>query len=92
MSLNRFLGPAWTKARLEAELAQVQADIAAGKQTIDGRSGEAMIRSLPDMSLDTRYRQILKALHILDPTTYPIEDITPDSATRMVFGSASTAT
>lgn len=87
MSFNPFIGLSQT--RLESELAQAQSDLLAGKATIDARSGEVMIRSQPDISLQQRIRLILRALNLIDPQTYPADQISPDSQTRIVFNSSS---
>jgi hypothetical protein len=75
------------RKRLEAELAQAQSDLMAGKATVRAGSGEILIQSQTEISLRERIRMILAALNKLDPETYPLDQITPASATKIVFNS-----
>ena len=83
MAFNPFIG--LTKTRLETELRQAQSDLLAGKATIRAGSGEILIQSSVDVSLQQRIRQIYRALSLLDPTTYPADQISPTSQTKISF-------
>ena len=86
MAFNPFIG--LSQERLETELRQAQSDLLAGKATIQAGSGEIMIRSQTDVSLQQRIRAILKALNRIDPNTYPAADISPVQQTKISFNSA----
>lgn len=83
MAFNPFIG--LSQERLEAELAQAQSDLLAGKATVQVGSGDIMIRSQPEQSLNERIRLILAALNKLDPENYPASLVTPATSTKIVF-------
>lgn len=85
MAFNYFIG--WNQQDLEAELRSAQEDLAAGKATIAAQGGDSRIASQIDSSAQERIKLILKALNKLDPTTYPIADITAITKTRASFTS-----
>lgn len=73
------------RTRLEDELAKCQREFAAGKTTISAGAGDVNKGSQREISITTRMQQIYLALYELDPDTYPIEDITPDTQTKLSF-------
>jgi len=83
MALNYFIG--WTQSELELELRAAQEDLAAGKATISAGAGDANTASRIEKSCEERIRMILQALNKLDPDTYPLDQITPISETRIAF-------
>lgn len=84
MAFNPFIGQ--QQSDLEAALKLAQADLMAGRATIRAKSGDIMLDSQVDTSLQERIRLILKALNLLDPATYPIDQISMATQTRAVFG------
>jgi hypothetical protein len=70
---------------LEAELANAQAEYAEGKTLVQASGGDASASKQVSMSLERRIQQILKALYLLDPVTYPAEDVIPVRVTRASF-------
>jgi hypothetical protein len=81
--MNYFIGK--SQAWLEAELAKAQADFASGKTTTSVSAGDASSGKQSMMSLERRIQQILKALFLLDPVTYPAVDVIPNRMTRASF-------
>lgn len=81
--LNPFIG--MDQPTLEAALTAAQADLAAGKTVIEAEVPGIRSRNQLDLSPIERIRLILKALNILDPITYPIDQISPSNITRAVF-------
>jgi hypothetical protein len=67
--VNYFIGK--TQAWLEAELAKVQEDLAAGKTLVSWGAGESNAVNVRQMSLQTRFDHLYRALHELDPDNYP---------------------
>jgi hypothetical protein len=82
-ALNYFIGK--SQPWLEAELAKAQAEYAEGKTLVQASGGDASASKQVSMSLERRIQQILKALYILDPVTYPAEDVIPVRVTRASF-------
>jgi hypothetical protein len=83
MAFNPFLGK--SQEWLETELSNAQRDFSRGKATVGATSADMSIRSEVEISLTQRIQLILRALNRIDPTTYPIEQISPISATKAVF-------
>ena len=83
MALNYFLG--WAKKDLEAALRLAQEDLAAGKDTTSAGAGDAHVSSKIEMTPQARIEMILKALNVLDPETYPIDQITAIRQARVAF-------
>ncbi len=83
MALNYFIG--WSQGDLEAELRAAQEDLAAGKVLTQNRAGEAGSSSQVDQSAQQRIQLILKALNLLDPETYPLDQVTAVTTTRACF-------
>ena len=81
--MNYFIGK--SQAWLETELDKCQADYAAGKTTVSVSAGDATTGKQVSMSLERRMQQILKALHILDPVTYPASSVIPQRQTKAAF-------
>lgn len=81
--MNYLIGQ--SQAQLEAELAKAQADFLAGKTTISVSAGDANTSKQVNMSIERRIQQILKALHILDPDTYPASSVIPNRQTKAAF-------
>jgi hypothetical protein len=68
-AINYFIGK--TQAWLEAELAIVQEDIAAGKTLVSWGAGESTAVNVRQVSLQTRWEMLYRALNELDPDNYP---------------------
>lgn len=83
MAINYFIG--WDQEDLETELRAAQEDLAAGKATTEGRAGDVTSRSQMEQSCQQRIKLLLKALNALDPETYPIDQVTAITATRVCF-------
>jgi len=81
--LNYFIGK--SQPWLEAELAKAQAEYAEGKTLVQASGGDASASKQVSMSLERRIQQILKALYLLDPVTYPADDVIPVRVTRASF-------
>ncbi len=79
----------WSQSDLESALEKAQEDLAAGKMTTGAGDGTVMVKNSIDARPETRIRRILLALNKLDPTTYPISQITPITVTRVIFSSRS---
>ena len=82
-ALNYFIGK--SQAWLEAELAKAQAEYAEGKSLVQASGGDASASKQLAMSLERRIQQILRALHLLDPATYPADSVIPVRQTRASF-------
>ena len=85
MAFNPFLGRSQTL--LESDLAKCQADLAAGKTVIRADVPGISVYSQIEITITERIRQILVALNKVDPTTYPLDQISPASTTRVIFNS-----
>lgn len=81
--MNYLIGQ--SQASLEAELAKAQSDFMAGKTTVNVSAGDASSGKQVVMSIERRIQQILKALHILDPVTYPSASVIPNRQTKAKF-------
>lgn len=71
--MNVFTG--WTQAQLESALADVQQEIATGTTIVKTDADGVSVEMNYNMSPQARMRLILKALHRLDPVTYPARDV-----------------
>jgi len=85
MAYNPFIG--WSQDDLETALRAAQTDLAAGKSTSGAGDGTVMVKNSIDIRPAERVRLILLALNKLVPSAYPIEDITPITQARVIFGS-----
>lgn len=83
MAYNPFIG--WGREDLERELRSAQEDLAAGSSSIKATAGDVISEARVDKSPEARIKLLLLALNRLDPTTYPIADITPIDRTRVTF-------
>lgn len=83
MAFNPFIG--WSREDLESELRSAQEDYAAGKSNTRTGAGDVMSESKTDTSTIGRIKQLLKALHAIDPVAYRIADITAIDRTKGVF-------
>ena len=83
MAINYFMG--WTESELLEELVAAQEDLAAGKSTTEARAGEVGNRSQVEQSAQQRIKLLLKALNAINPTDYPIDQVTAVTATRVCF-------
>lgn len=81
--MNYYIGK--SQAWLEAELEKAQAEFAAGKVVTGASAGDASTNKQVSMSLERRIQQILKALHLLDPDTYPAESVIPNQQVKAQF-------
>jgi len=83
MPLNIFIGK--SKAWLEAQLASAQADAASGKTTTSVTTTDLSTSKSVQADISTRIEQLLWALYLLDPVTYPLASVRRISRTRAVF-------
>lgn len=83
MALNKYLG--WSQSELETLLREIQEDNAAGKATIQAGAGDASSSSRVEKSNDQRMNEVLYALFVLDPDTYPAASIRSITQTRATF-------
>jgi hypothetical protein len=81
--VNYFIGK--SQVWLEAELAKAQAEYAEGKSLVQASGGDASASKQLAMSLERRIQQILRALYLLDPATYPADSVIPVRQTRASF-------
>ena len=81
--MNYFIGK--SQAWLEAELAKAQAEYAEVKSLVQASGGDASASKQLAMSLERRIQQILRALYLLDPATYPADSVIPVRQTRASF-------
>jgi len=81
MALNLFLGK--SQEWLEAQLALAQEDFAAGSAMTKAEAGDARTETETNVSSVERIKQLLKALHAIDPDTYPLDQITAIDRTRI---------
>lgn len=83
MAINYFVG--WSQKDLEAELRAAQEDLAAGKSLIASRAGDVGTNSQIAESAQNRIKMLLAALNKIDPTNYPVADITAITSSRACF-------
>ena len=83
VAYNPFVGK--TQAWLEARLEEAQADLAAGKSTVSAGEGNVQFSKLVHQSPSERIAMLLRALNVLDPTTYPLSNITRVTRTVAVY-------
>lgn len=89
MAFNPYLGR--SQDQLEADLAKAQADLAAGKQVIRADVPGISVYNQVEITILERIRQILRALNVLAPSQYPLDQITPTRATRAIFNTTPTS-
>jgi hypothetical protein len=83
VAFNPFIGR--DQAWLEERLRDTQDEIAGGMSTISGGLGEAQFGRIMTIGPTQRLTLLLQALNSLDPTTYPIDDITVPTRTVMTY-------
>jgi hypothetical protein len=81
--LNYFVGQSveW----LEAQLQQVQEDLAAGKTLIQWGAGDSSGIRKVQLTPQYRFQLLYYALSQLDPDTYPVAAQVPRNRTKAVF-------
>jgi len=84
MAWNPFIGK--DRKWLEAELAAAQRDLSAGKMTIRAADGNVLVQSEVNTRAEERIRRLLLALNKIAPDDYPIDQITPITTAKAVFG------
>lgn len=85
MPMNYFLGR--SQDWLEKQLRLQQQNLALGKTTTAVGAGDTHSGSAVQIGTVECIRMILAALSILDPATYPPEQVTPVTETRVTFRS-----
>lgn len=83
MPFNPFIGR--DQAWLEARLVEAQDEMASGKSTISANLGEASFGRIMTVGPMERMKMILAALNLLNPTKYPIEQISAPTRTTATF-------
>jgi len=83
MAINYFIG--WEQEDLERELRAAQEDLAAGKSMIQSSAGDAEGRFMREASITERIKALLKALNVVDPATYPIDQISAITVTKVAL-------
>ena len=86
MAFNPFIGMVQTD--LETALQSAQADLLAGKSTIAAQSGSVGIKSQIAISPQRRVELILRALNLLAPLQYPIDQVVITDNVRIAFSPA----
>jgi hypothetical protein len=91
MARRKFFFPGKTvqeqKKLLEAALAEVQEEILSGKVNTEFGGADTNFKAVIDSKLspERRRNMILADLSILDPATYPTDDVTPVRVTSARF-------
>lgn len=83
MAFNPFIG--WSQAELEEALEAAQEDYSRGKTLSSIGSGDANSSKTIQMDALQRIKAILKALNVIDPTTYPSDSIHEVRRTQVLF-------
>ena len=83
MAFNPFIG--MLQADLETALAAAQQDLLAGKSTIAAQSGSVGVKSQIAISPQRRVELILRALNLLNPGEYPIDQTVITDNVRVAF-------
>ena len=81
MAINYFIGQ--TQESLETQLAAAQEELATGKHAASVSVGESSFTFEQELSLTKKIEMLLRALNLLDPDTYPIDQITPTTRARI---------
>lgn len=82
MAVNYFAGK--SKTWLETELAKAQAELAAGKTSNSGSSGDVAFSKQIQIKIKERIESLLYALYLIDPDTYPATSAIRVSRTKLV--------
>jgi hypothetical protein len=85
MAFNPFVG--WTESELLAARRKVQDEIAEGGALTSGGAGGTSFGRAPQYSALTRLRMIQRALYVINPTTYPLANLQPQSEMPSFFRS-----
>lgn len=75
MARNYFLG--WAEAELLVARRAAQDELVAGASIASVSGGDTTISQAQQIGILTRLDMIEQALNAIDPTTYPLADITP---------------
>lgn len=79
--MNPFIGQ--SQETLEAWLREAQEDLAAGKTITSAGAGDTRFDNQVSGSPEKRIEQLLRALNLLDPVTYPATEIRRATRTRI---------
>lgn len=83
MAFNPYLGR--PKEQLLADLAYQQDNLAANKSIVSNGVGETHKSERLNKSIEATIAQILRALNVLDPANFPIDQVTMTNRTRVTF-------
>lgn len=83
MAFNPFVG--WTESELLTERRKIQEEIAAGGPIVSAGAGDVNSSRQTQFGAIQRLGLIMRALHILDPDTYPLTDL-PRTRSVAVMG------
>lgn len=73
MAFNPFTG--WTEAQLLTQRTAIQEEIAAGGSIVSASAGDVNSQRQTQLGAITRLSLVMRALHALDPDTYPLTDL-----------------
>ena len=79
MARNIFVGR--SQAWLETQLKLAQADYAAGKMVTSYGEADVNVGKMEIVKIEDRIDQLLYALHLIDPGTYPATSIRRQTVT-----------
>ncbi len=82
MAFNPLKG--WTEAELLVERRKIQEEILAGSQLQSSSAGDVSTSSIIQEGPYRRLGMVNKALHLLDPDAYPLEDVPVTRAVAVV--------
>jgi hypothetical protein len=85
MAFNPFAG--WTEAELLVARRNAQNEIAEGGTLTSGGAGGTSFGRAPQFSAMARLRLIQRSLNVINPTTYPLADLQPQSEMPSFFRS-----
>ncbi len=83
MAINYLIGR--TQEDLERALAEAQNDLMAGRAIVQTGAGDTSSQSSMEKKCEDRIKIILKALHVIDPDKYPLDQTTAITETRVSF-------
>ena len=86
MPFNPFIGQ--TQPWLEAQLRAAQEELATGKSAISGQLSEVSFGNAMTVGPAQRIKMILRELNRLDPTRYPIDEVSAPTRTVATFNAA----
>lgn len=86
MPFNPFIGQ--TRTWLETQLRAAQEELATGKSVISGQLGEVSFGNAMTIGPAQRIKMILRELNRLDPTRYPIDEVSAPTHTVATFNVA----